>query len=278
MEMRIIEERIKEYKPNGKEEELSAFKEIVQEITLSALSRAEFFKQAAFQGGTCLRIVHGLNRFSEDMDFALFQPNPDFKWHQYIHEIDLEFKGYGFQLEIKDRSKAEDIVKKAFLKESSFGKVLKLIYERNSSDVQVATIKLEIDTNPPMGSSFETKAVYFPEPFSVVVQDLPSLFAGKIHALLCREYLKGRDWFDFVWYKSRNVEINLSSLQNALFQQGPWKNQKMDIDNFWVNQKLKEKISAIDWDMAKKDVKPFLRDRQLRTLDLWNKDFFIHLI
>lgn len=107
MEIRVIEERIREYKPGGREEELNAFKEIAQEITLSALSRAEFFKHAAFQGGTCLRIVHGLNRFSEDMDFVLFQPNPHFKWSQFFHEIDLEFSGYGFRLEVRDRSKAE---------------------------------------------------------------------------------------------------------------------------------------------------------------------------
>lgn len=278
MEIRVIEERIKEYKPVGKEEELNAFKEISQEITLSALSRAEFFKYAAFQGGTCLRIVHGLNRFSEDMDFVLFQPNPDFKWSHFFHEIELEFSGYGFRLEVKDRSKLEDTVKKAFLKENSFGKVLKLIYERTRSDVQVVNIKLEIDTNPPMGSGFETKVIRFPEPFSIVVQDLPSLFARKIHTLLCREYIKGRDWFDFVWYTSRKTEINLLNLQMALIQQGPWKGKEFNIDNHWVNEKLKEKVGTIDWEVAKKDVQPFLRDRQMRTLNLWSKDFFMECI
>lgn len=274
MEIRIIEERIKEYKPEGKEDELNAFKEIIQEITLSALSRVEFFKLAAFQGGTCLRIVHGLNRFSEDMDFVLHQPNPDFKWSQYFHEMDLEFSGYGFRIEVKDRSKADDNVKKAFLKENSFGTVLKLIYERTRSDVQVVNIKLEIDTNPPMGSTFETKVIKFPEPFSIVAQDLPSLFAGKIHALLCREYIKGRDWFDFIWYATRNTLINLSQLQNALNQQGPWKEQNVNIDKSWVKANLTKKVQAIDWEIAKKDVQPFLRGRQLRTLELWNTDFF----
>ncbi len=275
MEIRIIEERIKEYKPGGKEEELNAFKEIAQEIILSALSRAEFFKYAAFQGGTCLRIVYGLNRFSEDMDFVLLQPDKNFKWDQFFHEIALEFSGYGLQLEVKDRSKTEDAVKKAFLKEHSFGQVLKLIYARTRSDVQVVNIKLEIDTNPPTGFGYETKIITFPEPFSIVTQDLPSLFSGKIHALLCREYTKGRDWFDFVWYMSRKTEINLLNLQNALIQQGPWKGKELNIDNRWVNEKLREKIESIDWEAAKKDIKPFLRDRQLRTLDLWNREFFL---
>ncbi len=260
MEIRIIEERIREYNPEGKEAELNAFKEITQEIVLSSLSRADFFKYAAFQGGTCLRIVYGLNRFSEDMDFVLFQPNQDFKWNQFFQEIDLEFRGYGLRLEIKDRSKAKSTIKKAFLKEHSFGQVLKLIYERTCADIQVVNIKLEIDTNPPMGSNYEAKVVRFPEPFSIVVQDLPSLFAGKIHALICREYIKGRDWFDFVWYISKKTNINLLCLQNALIQQGPWKGEKLSIDVRWVYERLREKIETIDWE---------------RTLDLWNKEFFM---
>ena len=278
MEIRVIEERIRSYQPENKEEELNAFKEIAQEITLSALSRAEFFKYASFQGETCLRIVHGLNRFSEDMDFILFEPNPDFEWKQFFHEIQLEFNSYGFQLEVKDRSKADSAVKKAFLKENSFGKVMKLIYHRTISDVQVVNIKLEIDTNPPMGSHFETKVIRFPEPFSIVVQDPPSLFSGKIHALLCREYIKGRDWFDFIWYVSRKTEINLLTLYHALDQQGPWKGKNLQIDKSWVTTKLKEKVATIDWEVVKSDVQPFLRKRQLRTVDLWNKNFFIEFI
>jgi predicted nucleotidyltransferase component of viral defense system len=278
MEIRVIEERIKEYKPTGKEEELSAIKEIAQEIALSALSRAEFFKYAAFQGGTCLRIVYGLNRFSEDLDFVLFRPNADFEWSQFFYEIELEFSAYGFKLEAKDRSKANDAVKKAFLKEHSFGQVLNLIYTRTRSDVQVVNIKLEIDTNPPSGSNFETKVIGFPEPFSIVAQDLASLFAGKVHALLCRDYVKGRDWFDFVWYASKKTDINLINLKAALFQQGPWRGKELIIDEHWVSNALRKKIEEIDWKMAKKDVQPFLRDRQLRMLELWNKEFFIELV
>lgn len=274
MEIKTIEERIKQYQPSGKEEELNAFKEIAQEIALSALSRAEFFKQAAFQGGTCLRIVHGLNRFSEDMDFILFEPNADFKWTSFFREIELEFKGYGFHLEVKERSQADNAVKKAFLKENSFGQVLKLIYERTRSDVHMVNIKLEIDTNPPGKSTFETQIISFPEPFSIVTQDLSSLFAGKLHALLCREYIKGRDWFDFIWYASRKVKINLENLQEALFQQGPWKGKRLDINHQWVQNELKKKIHVIDWEVAKKDVQPFLRDKQQRSLELWNKNLF----
>lgn len=278
MEIKIIEERIREYNPLGKDEELNAFKEIAQEITLSALSRADFFKHGAFQGGTCLRIVHGLNRFSEDLDFILFEPNPHFEWSHFFNEMALEFSGFGLTLEVKDRSKANDTIKKAFLKEHSFGKVLKLIYQRSRFDTQVVNIKLEVDTNPPMGSEFETRILNFPEPFTIVTQDLSSLFAGKIHALLCRKYIKGRDWFDFVWYKSKKIDANLINLQHALMQQGPWQGKKLDINQDWVNEKLLDKINQIDWEIAKNDVSPFLRSRQLRTLNLWNKEFFLDLL
>ena len=274
MEIRIIEERIREYQPSNKEEELNAFKEIIQEIVLSALSRTSFFKHGAFQGGTCLPIVYGLNRFSEDMDFILFKPERHFEWKHFFHEIELEFRAYGLRLEVKDRSKAPDIVKKAFLKESSFGQVLKFIYERSRSDVQVVNIKLEIDTNPPEGSKFETKIISFPEPFTIVSQDLPSLFAGKIHALVCREYVKGRDWFDFVWYSAKKTSVNGSFLKNALMQQGPWKGQLLSLNDQWLKENLKMKIEGINWEAAKNDVQPFLRKKQLRILDLWNKDYF----
>ncbi|MGA8164465.1 MAG: nucleotidyl transferase AbiEii/AbiGii toxin family protein [Waddliaceae bacterium] len=272
--IQIIEERIKAYLPSTKAEELNAFKEIAQEITLSALSRGDLFKQAAFQGGTCLRIIHGVPRFSEDLDFIFFEEDRAFKWEPFFHEIVLEFEVYGFELEVKDRSQAKDAVKKAFLKENSFGKVLKLIYERDRSDTRTIQIKLEVDTHPPIGSTFESRLVDFPFPFSVVVQNLPSLFSGKIHALLCREFIKGRDWFDFVWYVARGVPINYVFLENALVQHGPWKEKPLAIDKDWVKEALDEKVRSIDWKAAKADVENLLRPQELRTLELWNADFF----
>lgn len=273
MEMRIIDERIKSYAPSNREEELNAFKEVAQEIVLSALSRAEFFKYGAFQGGTALRILHGLSRFSEDLDFVLFSPDATFEWKTFFQEIKLEFNSFGFELEAKDRSKADDVVKKAFLKQKSFGQVLKLQYERSRADTQVVTIKLEVDTNPPKGSTFESKIVTFPEPFSIVAQDLPSLFSGKLHALLCRDYVKGRDWFDFIWYVARQTPVNFQQLQNALEQQGPWRNSNITVDARWVLHNLASKVEAIDWDAARRDVQQFVRLRQRRSLELWSRDY-----
>jgi predicted nucleotidyltransferase component of viral defense system len=278
MDIRIIEDRIRQFNPISKYEELNAFKEIAQEIALLGLSRAGFFKHAGFQGGTCLRIVHGLPRFSEDLDFILFAANPEFKWQSYLNEIQLEFEAFGLTLAIKDRSEAPSAVKKAFLKETSFGKVLQLTYIRDRSDVQAVLIKLEVDTNPPLGSDFETKLIEFPTPFSIVTQSIPSLFAGKLHALLCREYVKGRDWYDFVWYVTRKSSINYELLQQALIQVGPWSGQTIRIDRQWVCDELKRKVHTIDWALATKDVEIFLKPRDLQSLSLWNTEFFEHFI
>lgn len=274
MSTKLIKDRLLSYKPSNKLEELNAIKEIIQEISLYAMNRRGFFKKAAFQGGTCLRIVHGLPRFSEDLDFIAIERGDEFEWQSYIEEIQYEFSQYDLNLNVKDRSKASDSVKKDFLKEDSFGKVLQLKYDRNRSDPQVLLIKLEIDTNPPIGSGFENQIVDFPIPFSVVTQDMPSLFAGKLHAILCRKYVKGRDWFDFIWYVSRTTEINLLFLQHALYQYGPWAKQELVIDKIWIKDQLQEKIDSLEWQDVVQDVINFIRPKDQHALDNWGKDFF----
>src|SRR3989344_2253098 len=221
MSLDIIQERLEAYKCQSKNEELHAVKEIAQEIALAGLARTDFFKHAAFQGGTCLRICHGLPRFSEDLDFILMKGG-SFSWPLYLQQLPTEFSVYGLHLDIHDRSEAKGNVKWAFLKENSFGRVLSFQYPRRVSDTQVIRIKLEIDTNPPLGSQFESKIVTFPFPYSVITQDLPSLFAGKCHALLCRPYVKGRDWYDFLWFISHRVSVDIELLKTAVKQIGPW--------------------------------------------------------
>lgn len=274
MDIKIIENRLKQDDIYSKQDELNAIKEIMQEIALAALSRTDFFKHAAFQGGTCLRIIYGLYRFSEDLDFILLDSDKNFKWQPFLKKVQLEFKSYGLNLEIQERSKVDSTVKKAFIKEDSFGQLLTLIYPRSVSDSQKIQIKLEIDTNPPMGSTFEIKYLDFPYPFSVTIQDRQSLFAGKCHALLCRTYVKGRDWFDFIWYTSQKTLINYQFLKFALYQTGPWEGRDLLISKKWITEQLNQKIISVDWEEAKKDVARFLRPRELESLDLWNTHFF----
>lgn len=277
MTSQIIQERLNSYNFQSKLEEFNAIKEIAQEIALSGLARTDFFKHAAFQGGTCLRICHNLYRFSEDLDFIL-KKGDAFSWSNYINQLPTEFAAYNLNLEIQDRSELKGNVKSAFLKENSFGRVLSLVYPRSVADHQIIRIKLEIDTNPPAGSSFESRVVAFPYPFSVVTQDKPSLFAGKSHALLCRKYTKGRDWFDFLWFISHSIPINLVFLENALMQLGPWQGKKLNLDESWLKTALRNRVREIDWSSASQEVLPFLRKNEADQLRFWNTEFFLQFI
>ena len=274
----IINDRLSNYNRLTKQSELNAIKEISQEIALAGLSRAGFFKQAMFQGGTCLRIIHHLQRFSEDLDFIMNAPNNTFKWQPYLASISTEFEAFGLSLSVIDRSQASETVKKAFLKESSFGKVLNLQYDRTRADKQTITIKLEIDTNPPKGSKTETHYLDYPYPFPVITQDLPSLFAGKCHALLCRPYIKGRDWFDLIWYIQNHVRVNYPLLENALKQYGPYKAQSINLTKEWLIAALKMKVQSMNWRNVANDVKKFLPRNLLHTADTWDAALFLALI
>ncbi len=192
--------------------------------------------------------------------------------------IKTEFKAFGLSLSVIDRAKASDTVKKAFLKESSFGKVLNLHYERTRSDTQTINIKLEIDTNPPVGSVSETHVLDYPYPLPIITQDLSSLFAGKCHALLCRKYIKGRDWFDFIWYVQHKIQPNYTFLKNALEQSGSYQGQSISISNKWLTNELSKKIESLSWQAVANDVKQFLPNDFIHTLDTWNKDLFLALL
>lgn len=278
MTITIIQERLKSYNAISKQEELSALKEIYQEIALAGLARSDFFKEAAFQGGTALRILHQLNRFSEDLDFVLLKPSERFQWHSYLKAIELEFNSFGVTLELKERKEATGAIKTAFLKEDSFARILELTYDRLPSDEQKITIKLEIDTRPPEGSNYENAFLTYPYPFSILIQDLPSLFASKCHALLCRKYEKGRDWFDFLWYLSKKTPINHLLLKSALYQAGPYKGQDIPFSKKWVSEQFETKIAVMDWKAAKRDIENFLRPDERKFVESWSKELFFSQI
>jgi predicted nucleotidyltransferase component of viral defense system len=273
--MKIIQERLDSYQYSTWQGEECALKEIFQEIALAGLSRTDFFKQAAFQGGTALRIFYSLQRFSEDLDFLLKRSNPSFQLAPYLHALKEEFQTYGITITVQDRSKADQNVRKAFLKEDSIGKVLTLKHFPADRKPKSLRVKLEVDSNPPQGGGFETKYLDFPFPFPVTVQDTPSLFAGKSHALLCREYVKGRDWYDFVWYVSRKTPINFEFLTSACRQVGSWQETRFIVDKEWYLKEMEKKIKSIDWQAAKEDVIRFLKASELKTIEVWGKDFFL---
>lgn len=275
MSVKLIQERLDSYHCRSNLEEQHAVREITQEVALAALGRTEFFKDALFQGGTCLRIFYGLNRFSEDMDFLLREPNRDFSLQPHLHAVRDELAAYGYHVEIVDRSQAGEAVKKAFLKDDSLGKVLQLKYRDQSGPLRKIRVKLEVDTNPPAGSGLEVKYVDFPFVSSIVVQDKPSLFAGKLHALLCRDYVKGRDWYDFLWYTSQRVGVNYAFLSSALAQQGPWRNATISVDGAWCRARLEERINSVDWAAAREDVRRFTQASEYPSLELWSRELFL---
>ena len=275
MSVQMIQQRLLNYNCKTDIEEQQAIREITQEVVLAALGRGDFFKQALFQGGTCLRIFYGLNRFSEDMNFILRETNPDFQLKDHIKHLTDELAAYGYNIEITDRDKADVTVKKVFLKDDSLGKVIDLRHANQAGPMAKIRIKLEVDTNPPAGSGHELKYLDFPFVSSVAVQDRPSLFAGKLHALLCREYIKGRDWYDFIWYTGNRTGINYAFLTSAINQLGPWQGQSITVDKAWLLNELERKIVSMNWKQAAEDVRRFVRVAEQPSLDLWSKDLFL---
>ena len=269
----LLQQQLDNYKARGPVEEGQALREILQEVALYALWRAGFFEVAAFQGGTSLRILHGLPRFSEDLDFILKVPDPDFGWKTFLEKLLLGLQQFGLHSEAVDKSRMDQTVKRAFLKDNSVSNQLDLTFDRDHRKRKLR-IKLEIDVNPPKGSDFDYSYLDFPLDFEICHQNLSSNFALKIHALLCRPYLKGRDWYDFNWYVKQHIHPNYAHLQAALDQHGPWAGQSLTVDQHWLINELLNKVTTIDWKEATEDVTRFLNSAEQRSLTLWSDKFF----
>lgn len=261
----------------------NAVREIVQEIALLGLWRTPFYDHAAFYGGSALRIFHGLQRFSEDLDFSLLQSMPGFSLQPYLGAVSDELAAWGFEFRAEGVEKiAPSIVESAFLKGST---VINLLQIGAPSEIasrlpkgQLIRIKLEIDTDPPSGAVTETLTRLIPTPYQVRVYDPSSLFAGKLHAVLCRNWksrVKGRDFYDFIWYVGRRIPLNLAHLEARMRQSGDWLLEK-PLDALALRGLLKERFSRISYDQAKEDIEPFLKDP--RELTLWSEGFFMELI
>ena len=274
-----IEEMLKYYQTNNLTDKKNAMKEIIQEIVLCGLSRAGFFNKAAFYGGTALRIFYGLNRFSEDLDFSLTSPEPDFDLSSYFPVLKKEVTSWGLNVDISLKEKNTDsAIHSAFLKGNTMEHML-VFYASESlksgiSRDEVIKIKFEVDTMPPEGAGYENKYRLLPSPYEVKMYDMPSLFAGKVHAVICRAWkqrVKGRDLYDYIFYLSRNASLNLPHLKARLVQSGAWDPEK-DLSIEDTRDLLFSRFDSIDFENAKNDVRPFIRDTD--SLNIWNADFF----
>ena len=278
----VLNQMLSKYQTNNLQDKENAIKEIVQEVVLCGLSRGGFFKDAAFYGGTALRIFYGLDRFSEDLDFSLVKQNPNFDLTKYFSYIKNETKSVGLNFEVKEKIKTRDSnIKSAFLKGNTKEHIL-TFYE-NSTDAniinkdEVIKIKFEVDINPPVGATYETKFGLLPSPYQVRLYDMGSLFAGKIHACLCRNWksrVKGRDFYDYVFFLSMGAKVNLDNLKAKLVQSNYIK-EDFNLTIETLKELLNERFANMDFVQAKEDVLPFVRDKS--KLDLWSKEFFIEI-
>lgn len=268
----LIQKKLEDYNAKSSEEELNALKEITQEVALFSLQRVGFFNEACFLGGTSLRILHGLDRFSEDLDFSLIKPSANFKLDMYLNKAMNEMSAYGYDLSIDEKDLSDKFVQSRFLKDDSIKNVLTFKHVQDTR--KKIKIKIEIDTNPPVGASIKSEYVDFPIDFQVLTYDLSSLMSGKLHALLCRPFTKGRDWYDFLWYVSKGITPNYIQLKNALFQLGPWKDQVIDVDGVFLRSEIERKIESLKWKDVSQDVRKFLKAEKISTLDLWGEEFF----
>lgn len=278
-----IKSMLTKYQCRSEQDYVNALKEIFQEIALLGLWRAKFYEKAAFYGGSALRILYGLNRFSEDLDFTLLAPDPDFNLAKYNQAIADELNSYGFHVSVETKRKNIDTaIESAFIKAATQMQLIVIEADAQIIDhihhMNTIKIKMEVDTNPPDHFFTEVKNIFLPIPFSVKTLKLPDLFAGKIHALLCRPWqtrIKGRDWYDLVWYITNKTPINFPHLQNRLVQTNAWNNE-IKLTRKSLLELLITKISTIDFENAKKDILPFIKDKQ--AVQLWSKDFFLELI
>jgi hypothetical protein len=277
----MINNWIESYKPKNIEETEQALREIMQEITLAGLYRANFFQHAAFYGGTALRIFHGLKRFSEDLDFSLLKKNSNFDITPYFHNISEEFRALGLTVTLTHKSKTKETnIDSAFLKSDTIWSEIILensLIPLNLIRKPVIKIKLEIDKNPPLG--FETENLLLLRPFSFQVNcmKLPDLYAGKMHALLFRKWktrVKGRDWFDFEWYVQNNVPLNLEHFRMRAIESGDFDADNIGEGDF--KEMLLNRISQIQIEGIKLDISRFIQDQNV--LNIWSTDYFNELV
>ncbi len=275
----IVRDRFKAYAPKTLEQEKEALREIIQEIALLGLWRSKFFEHAAFYGGTALRILYGLDRFSEDLDFTLLNESKDFKLQSYCRGVRDELIAYGFDAEVEVKNKKQQTAtESAFIKADTIIHLIKVESQFKASKGEVLKVKFELDTAPAKYFETEVKQFFWPHPYSVKTCDLPSLFAGKLHACFCRDRIanvKGRDFYDFLWYVGKGVKPNYTYLEAKLRQSGHWPVDRIfEVNAFrtWAQ----ERIQQVDLSLAKRDVERFIRHP--RVLDGWSTELFLEAL
>ena len=268
MKNEIFDNMLSRYELATEQQKRNAVFEVNQQIILAGLYAGGFFESAAFYGGTCLRIFHGLQRFSEDMDFSLLAPDENFDFSKYFQPIVDAFALVGREVEItKKDKKSFGKVESAFLKDNTD------VYDVTFQTEKSIKIKIEVDTNPPLNFTTEQKLLLQPHSFMTRCFTLPDLFAGKMHALVYRAWknrVKGRDWYDFEWYVRNGVTLDFAHLAERCKQ---FNGEDITPESF--KERLIERLSTADIKQVKEDVLPFVRNP--KELDIWSNDYFVQL-
>jgi len=269
-----IRSMLDRYTCRTQDDYVNALREILQELALLGLWRSKFFEHAAFYGGTALRVLYGLGRYSEDLDFSLLKPLAEFTLQPFGDALRREIMSFGFQVDFERRERAKNTaIESAFLKANTYRQLIVI-----ETDHALLKIKLEVDTNPPTGFEIESRYILQPIPFSIRAYSLPDLFAGKLHAILCRRWknrVKGRDWYDLVWYAGSHPDVRLNHLESRMRQTEDWVTDEL-LTPDRLRQLLIASVEELDVEQARTEVAPFVCDP--RSLDIWSRDFFKELI
>ena len=264
----LYEKMLSAYDQSTDSARRNAIYEVSQQIVLAGLADGGFFNKAAFYGGTCLRIFHGLNRFSEDMDFTLLKEDSSFNFEQYFQPVIDQFALVGRKVEIKKKDKKSfGKVESAFLKDTTD------VYDISFQTERSIKVKIEVDTVPPLKYATEQKILLQPKSFLTRCVTLPDLYAGKMHALVFRAWksrIKGRDWYDFEWYVRNGIPLDWNHLHERILQ---FNGQEMTLDEF--KSALRDRLGSADISRVKEDVLPFLNNPG--ELDIWSNDYFLQL-
>ena len=259
MNQDVLRDKIREYCPANVSERGKVLHELIQHFVLASLAKSDFFAGAAFHGGSCLRILYQLERFSEDLDFLLKKPNKAFVWRPYLEHIKKEGISEGIEFDIVDQSTTDTAVKKAFL----------------NADCLPNGLALEIDTNPPVGSTYEVRSMTFPMTVPLTIQTLESSFALKAYVLLYQDGATGRDWYDLLWFLARRVVPNYLLLESAVEQQGLGMRKRIVLNTRELLAELRRSVKNVNWTTARKDIRSSVTNREQASIQSWSTDFFL---
>lgn len=259
-------------------------REILQEVILCHMKEIGLFNDLAFHGGTSLRLLHRIDRFSEDLDLSLITANGNYPFEAKMIHLEKSLQAVGYNFEFQNKIKKENPIKKYFINDVSFLNEFK-DQIGNVIDGEKVKIKLELDVEPPDHQQFENRKIQSSFSADIFAHNLETCMGQKIHAVLCRaqsyglDVVKGRDLYDLEWYLDHKVKPNFQNLSACLNRIGPWKDQNLKVDASWVITEVDNCLSTKNFETILADIKPLIPASTFEKLESkWNLNYFKNLI